>query len=437
MGKRTEKLTTRQLERFSKELPEGAEVWDVELSGYHIRAGKRGLAMRVSYYNSVTGQRRVLTVGRYGKLTASQGREAAKEALAVIVQGGDPRAIQESAKEEALRQRNRTLRAYLDGPYAAHQERYKDGKATLQRIRTAFSAWLDRPMSSLTRVDVERWQAKQEALDEPRAHGTLQRTYAALLGLLSHATERNVIPTHPLRGIKLQRPALSDADPEELKAQRRYLEDHEVEAFFKGIEAYQEARRNQRRNSRAHGKSYLPDLDKVAYVDHVAPWLLTMYYTGLRPGDLFGLRWEHVNLNSRYIYKVIEKTARLRIQPTRFPLSTAAMMVLSDWNNQQGSPATGFVFPSPRNGKRMDKKSMQKPWAHVRSLGALPEGLHLYTLRHNFASQLVMKGIDLLTVSKLMGHATIQTTISFYAHLKPDHTLEAVEAFASSRSVTN
>jgi hypothetical protein len=99
MGKRTEKLTTRQLERLSKELPEGEEVWDAELSGYHIRAGKRGLAMRVSYYNSATGQRRVLTVGRYGKLTASQGREAAKEALAVIVQGGDPRAIQESAKE--------------------------------------------------------------------------------------------------------------------------------------------------------------------------------------------------------------------------------------------------------------------------------------------------------------------------------------------------
>ncbi|HSP31778.1 MAG TPA: tyrosine-type recombinase/integrase, partial [Halomonas sp.] len=55
----------------------------------------------------------------------------------------------------------------------------------------------------------------------------------------------------------------------------------------------------------------------------------------------------------------------------------------------------------------------------------------LYSLRHNFASQLVLAGIDLLTVSKLMAHSDIQTTIQFYAHLRPDHTRDAVEAFAN------
>lgn len=73
---------------------------------------------------------------------------------------------------------------------------------------------------------------------------------------------------------------------------------------------------------------------------------------------------------------------------------------------------------------------MQKPWATVRKLSGLPEDLHLYSLRHNFASQLVMAGIDLLTVSKLMAHSDIQTTIQFYAHLRPDHSRDAVEAFA-------
>ncbi len=41
-----------------------------------------------------------------------------------------------------------------------------------------------------------------------------------------------------------------------------------------------------------------------------------------------------------------------------------------------------------------------------------------------------MAGIDLLTVSKLMAHADIQTTITFYAHLAPDHKRDAAEAFA-------
>jgi len=60
-------------------------------------------------------------------------------------------------------------------------------------------------------------------------------------------------------------------------------------------------------------------------------------------------------------------------------------------------------------------------------------------LRHNFASQLVMAGVDLLTVAKLMAHSDIQTTIQHYAHLRPDHTRNAVEAFAQqvTESKTN
>nr|WP_246389890.1 site-specific integrase [Halomonas cerina] len=157
-----------------------------------------------------------------------------------------------------------------------------------------------------------------------------------------------------------------------------------------------------------------------------------MYYTGFRPGDLFGLRWDHVNLDFRTVRKTIEKTAHHREEPQTFPLSTAAVDVLKTWHRQQGKPSTGLVFPSGRNGKRMSATAMQKPWAAVRKLADLPDDLQLYTLRHNFASQLVMAGVDLLTVSKLMAHADIQTTIKYYAHLRPDHSRDAVEAFAKA-----
>ncbi|MGM0703354.1 MAG: tyrosine-type recombinase/integrase [Pseudomonadota bacterium] len=439
MAKTTEKLTTRTLDRLARELPEGDEAWDADLSGYHVRAGKRGLALRVSYYN-IAGQRRVLTLGRYGApLTAAQGREDAKEALAVVAQGGDPRAVLEEAKAEAERQQQQTLRAYLDGPYAAYQNRMKDGAATLRRIRYAFDDWLDKPMGSLTRGDVERWQAKQEGVKssqddasvaKPRAFSTLKRDFGALYTLLAHAAERKVIPANPLQGVKLQQPALTEEQLAEQGTERRYLEREEVRALFAGLEAYQDEKRQQRRSSRAHGKVHLPDLDSVAYVNHVAPWILTMYYTGFRPGDLFGLRWEHVNLPFATIRKTIEKTAHKRPEPQTFPLSSAAVEVLTDWWKQQGEPKVGLVFPSPVTGKRMAPTSMQRPWATVRKLGGLPDDLQLYTLRHNFASQLVMAGADLLAVSKLMAHADIQTTIAHYAHLAPDHKRDIVETFA-------
>ncbi|WP_136254457.1 site-specific integrase [Onishia niordana] len=440
MAKKTEKLTTRTLNRLARELPEGDEAWDADLAGYHVRAGKRGLVCRVSYYNAA-GQRRVLTLGRYGApLTAAVARKRSEDALSIVAQGGDPREVLEDAKAEAKRQQQQTLRAYLEGPYTAFQRRRKDGEGTLRRIRQDFADWLDKPMGSLTRADVESWQAQQETTKKSRspkvsspklrAFSTLKRSYDALQALLAHAAERNVIPSHPLKGVKLQKPALTDEQLAEQGTERRYLEPEETEALFAGLEEYQDEKRQQRRSSRAHGKAYLLDLDHVAYVDHVVPWILAMYYTGLRPGDLFGLRWEHVNLTFATIRKTIEKTAHKRPEPQTFPLARAAADVLKTWHEQQGEPKTGLVFPSNRNGRRMAPTAMQRPWAVVRKLGGLPDDLQLYTLRHNFASQLVMTGADLLTVSQLMAHADIQTTIAHYAQLAPDHKRDAVEAFA-------
>lgn len=420
------KLTTRALEHLAKN-PPASDVWDTDLAGFHIRHGKRGLIFRL-YYRTKTGQRRMLTLGAYGPLTAVMARERAAEALAIVAQGGDPRAMLEDAKADAIHQQQQTLSAYLDGPYAVVQRRKKDGHASLARIRRAFASWLDRPMGSLTRADVERWQGERETRGE--AFSTSTRHLGALSTLLTHAAERQVIPANPLAGIKLQKPAMSDDEMAGQTSQRRYLEPAEVQALFGGLDAYQEQKREQRRNSRAHGKAYLPSLDGVAYVDHISPWIQTMYYTGLRPGDLFGLRWEHVNLAFRTIRKTIEKTAHHRPEPRTFPLSTPAVDVLKVWHQQQGTPKAGLVFPSPRNGKRMSGTAMQKPWAHIRKLAGLPDDLLLYSLRHNFASQLVMAGTDLLTVSKLMAHSGIQTTIQHYAHLSPDHASNAVEAFA-------
>jgi site-specific recombinase XerD len=54
-------------------------------------------------------------------------------------------------------------------------------------------------------------------------------------------------------------------------------------------------------------------------------------------------------------------------------------------------------------------------------------GVGFHTLRHTFASHLVMAGVPIVTVQALLGHSNIQTTM-VYAHLSKDHKAQAVNS---------
>jgi site-specific recombinase XerD len=58
-------------------------------------------------------------------------------------------------------------------------------------------------------------------------------------------------------------------------------------------------------------------------------------------------------------------------------------------------------------------------------------GACFHTLRHTFASHLVMAGVDIATVSKLMGHKSIEMTMR-YSHLSPSHLSIAVTLLADA-----
>lgn len=425
------KLTAKTLSLFNTNANERDKLWDSELKGFHALKLKTGVSFRL-FYRNAEGKQRTTTIGSYPAITAEQARKLTLEALGRIASGEDVQQAKQLVKAEAANRHVQTLGAYIDDIYTAYQKRKKSGGQTISTLNKHFSAWFSRPMDSLSPKDVRRWQAEKEA--SGLHHETLKRTFGALKTCLNHAVKTGTIEAHQLTGCQLDQPHLTEEELGTSGTDRRFLNEEETVKLFSGIEAYQEEKRRQRRNSIAHGKPNLPNLDSLEFVDHVKPWILTMYYTGFRPGDLFGLRWDQVNLDFRTIRKTIEKTAHHQPEPRTFPISLPLTELLKGWKKQNGNPTTGYVFPSSRTGKRMDKTSMQKPWRKIKELANLPNDMDLYTLRHNFASLLILSGADLLTVSKLMAHTDIQTTIKHYGHLKPDLARDYVDLFASKNT---
>jgi integrase len=253
---------------------------------------------------------------------------------------------------------------------------------------------------------------------------------------MNHAEEKKFIAANPIGKVTLESYQETEEQRQLKKDRRDMLTPAQEHDFLAALDAYEDEKRAQRRNSRAHGKQHLPDLDLVAYADHVKPIFLVLFYTGFRKGDVIGLRWEHVNFDFGLISKVIEKTAEKKPDEQHFPIAQPLMDVLKKWHAQNGKPKKGLVFPSPITGERLDETALQNPWRKIREFADLPEHLQLYSLRHNYASHLVMGGANLLAVAKMLGHSDVSMIVKHYGHLQPSH-LQGIAAGFAARVSAN
>ncbi len=159
--------------------------------------------------------------------------------------------------------------------------------------------------------------------------------------------------------------------------------------------------------------------------------------TGMRLSELFNTKWEHVDLDQGFITIPHDKAHRTR----HVPLTEAAKETVRSLTSWMTS---AHLFPSPRfEGHPMEGSAFVKKIFMPALAKAGIKGATWHTLRHTFASRLVMKGVDIRTVAELMGHSNLSTTVR-YAHLSPAHLREAVNrgslgnvATSDIRTVTN
>jgi len=140
--------------------------------------------------------------------------------------------------------------------------------------------------------------------------------------------------------------------------------------------------------------------------------------TGLRAGAQFSLRWSQIDFRRKEMTLPPKRNSKYR-KNWVLPLNAQAWQVIVA-RKDNGSP---LVFAEYQKPSWMVNPSQWFPLI-VKAAGV--ENFTWHGLRHNFASQLVMRGVNLRTVQQLMCHTDIKQTAR-YADLSADHLREAAE----------
>jgi integrase len=90
-------------------------------------------------------------------------------------------------------------------------------------------------------------------------------------------------------------------------------------------------------------------------------------------------------------------------------------------------PDDALVFPAPLKGGHQSPRAFSKEWSDVAESIGMPE-VTFQALRHTHASQLIDAGVDIVTISKRLGHASPNVTLRVYAHLFRKDDAKASEA---------
>ena len=181
--------------------------------------------------------------------------------------------------------------------------------------------------------------------------------------------------------------------------------------------------------------------------------------SGARRNELLALRWCDVDLDAGRlrVEQALEETQahgiRVKAPKTRngrrtiaLPASTVAELRVH-WREQQEQRLAAGLGKAPEaspvfadlDGRFLSPNVLTKKWPRVMAAIGCPE-ITLHSLRHTHASMLIASGMDVLTISRRLGHGSPTITLKVYGHLiagTDDRAAQIMERAFGSNSVAN
>lgn len=255
----------------------------------------------------------------------------------------------------------------------------------------------DVPLVQLDRRTVQSWANRQQG-----APLTVQHRVDCLRSALTWAVKWDVIPTNPARGLDL---------PTVKRPEIRAMSDEDAEAIIA-----------------ATAETWF------------GPLVALSFYTGMRQGELLGLRWQDVDLR-REVLTVSRSLARLpgtrgmryvldepksRGSRRTIPLVEDAVTLLREHQRSQlAGPGSwkGLVFAHP--DRPIDGTQLTHAFQEALKAAGLPR-MRWHDIRHGTASILLGKGVSIAVVSAILGHSGIAITVDTYGHLTDETKRDAL-----------
>ena len=169
-----------------------------------------------------------------------------------------------------------------------------------------------------------------------------------------------------------------------------------------------------------------------------------MYYielaTGLRRGELLGLKWQDIDWKNGII-KVRRQIARVDGRIVEAPLKTKnsyrtvtiSPQAIEVLKQQRAKTHDQYVFPSP-NGGPISPDSVNNMLKRVLARAGIPK-VRFHDLRHTFATIALQNGVDIKTVSGMLGHFSAGFTLDTYAHVTTAAQKEAAQTMGNVLSM--
>lgn len=253
----------------------------------------------------------------------------------------------------------------------------------------------EKRISQIKAADIQKFY---DRMSQTLASGTVRRIHTVLHGIMKTAQQARLIPRNPVDEV---------IPPKFSYQQKNVLTDEQLEIFLDAVK------------------------EDAVWSD----FFYTEIMTGLRRGEICGLRWEDFNEADRTL-KVCrtvrrEKGGGLTTGDTKTYAGTRKIIlppsVAEVFKKRKQAALTEWIFPNPLHLEQpADPSSAYYRMKLLLKRANLPD-IRFHDLRHTFATHALTSGVDVKTLSGILGHTRAAFTLDTYTHTTGDMQKRAAE----------